>query len=89
MQIAEIGEWHAIALLDELRAGGYTPWSLRTVLEPMRATMRFAIERGLRSDDPLSTVEAILDEETRPVEIEVEGCTVVDMRRFKANQALS
>ena len=89
LQIAEIGEWHAIALLDELRAGGYTRGAFGRCSSPWRATMRFAIERGLRSDDPLSTVEAILDEETRPVEIEVEGCTVVDMRRFKANQALS
>ncbi|MGI9658315.1 MAG: hypothetical protein ACR2OD_05355 [Gaiellaceae bacterium] len=87
LRIGEIGEWHAIALLDELRASGYTLWSLRTVLEPMRETMRFAIERGLRSDDPLSTVDVILDEETRPVEIEVEGCRVVDIRRFRATQA--
>lgn len=87
LQLGEIGEWHAIALLDELRSGGYTPWSLKAVLAPMRETMRFAAEKGLRHDDPLTTVEAIIDEETRPVRIEVEGCTVVDIRRFKATQA--
>ena len=86
LQIGEVGEWHAIALLDELREAGYTPWSLRTVLEPMRETMRFAVERGLRRDDPLETVESILDEETRPIRIEVEGCSIVDIRRFKAAQ---
>ena len=89
LQLGEVGEWHAIALLDELREGGYTAWSLRAVLEPMRETMRFAVDLGLRADDPLTTVEAILDEETRPVEVEVEGCTVVDMRRFKATQQAS
>jgi hypothetical protein len=89
LRIGEIGEWHAIALLDDLRDAGYTPWSLRAVLEPMRETMRLAVEHGLRHDEPLATVDAILEEETRPVEIDVAGCTVVDMRRFKASQASS
>lgn len=89
LQLGEIGEWHAIALLDELRAGGYTAWSLRTVLVPMREAMRLAVELGLRDDDPLTTVDGILEEETRPVKIEVEGCTIVDIRRFKATQASS
>jgi hypothetical protein len=87
IQICQIGEWHAIALLDELRSGGYTSWGLRKVLEPMREAMQFAVERGLRDDDSLTTVEGILDEDERPVEIEVEGCRVVDIRRFKAQHA--
>ena len=87
IQICQIGEWHAIVLLDELRSGGCTSWGLRKVLEPMREAMQFAVERGLRDDDPLTTVEGILDEDERPVEIEVEGYRVVDIRRFKAQHA--
>ena len=86
LRLGEIGEWHASALLDDLRVAGYTQWSLRTVREPMRETMRFAVEHGLRLDDPLIAAEAILDEETRPIEIEVEGCIVTDLGRFRATR---
>ena len=89
LRLAEIGEWHASALLDDLRVAGYTPWSLRTVLEPMRETMRFALEQGLRVDDPLIAVEAMLDEETRPIVVDVAGCTVTDLRRLRATRGPS
>jgi hypothetical protein len=89
IQLGKLGEWHAIALLDELREAGYTSWSIKTVLDPARKTTRFAVEQRLLQRDPLATLEAILDEEARPVQAEVEGCTVVDLRRFKATQASS
>jgi hypothetical protein len=87
LQLGELGEWHAIALLDELREAGYTSWSIKTVLEPMRETTRFAVEQRLLNRDPLVAIEAILDEDSRPVQAVLGGCTVVDMRRFKATQA--
>ncbi len=87
LPLSELGEWHAIALLDELREAGYTSWSIKTVLEPMRETTRFAVEQCVLERDPLATLEAILEEDSRPVEAEVEGCTIVDLRRFKATQA--
>lgn len=84
LQLARLGEWHAIALLDELRDAGYTSWSIQTVLEPMQKMTRFALEQGLLLRDPLAALGAVIDEETRPVRAEVEGCTIVDIRRFKA-----
>ena len=87
LQLGELGEWHAIALLDELREAGYTSWSIKTVLEPMRETTRYAVEQRLLNRDPLVAIEAILDEDSRPVQADLGGCAVVDLRRFKATQA--
>ena len=93
LRIDDVGEWHAIALLDDLREAGYADWTIHAVLGPLGAVMRHALERGLIARNPFADI--LLDDDgskpsaeqgagAEPAPRPRESTTVVSLRRFRA-----
>ena len=87
LPIGDLGEWHAIALLDELKEAGYAHWALQAVVEPLAALADYAVELGLLSANPLAVAIAEPADPARTVPIDVDGCAVVSLRQYRAGNS--
>lgn len=88
LRIGEVGEWHAIELLDGLRDAGYANWTLQAVLAPLSAVIKHAVAEGLLLENPFGTaLDGAEADPSGPVSTVVDGCQVVDIRRLRASLA--
>lgn len=87
LPIGDLGEWHTIALLDELKEAGYAHWTLQAVVEPLAALADHAVELGFLSVNRLAVAIADPADPPRSARIDVDGGDVVSLRQYRAGSS--
>jgi hypothetical protein len=84
LRVSEVGEWHAIGLLDDLRSSGYADWTVHAVLGPLGVVMRYAAMEGLIPANPFEEILADGVAGGEPAGSAAAGAPVVSLRHFRA-----
>lgn len=89
LPIGDLGEWHAIALLDELKEAGYERWTLEAVVAPLNAVAAHAVELGMLPSNPFAFAMEECVHDPEPRRGDDFGARVVSLRRYRSGQAVT